>query len=92
LYGVPDPALPGVGVFADPRLQALHDDWLALGIVSYAAALQVGVAIEERDILDLQAAIAGTSVKPLVTTYAHLLAGSERHLRSFSRQLEKTTP
>lgn len=89
LYGIADPALPNIGDFADPALQALHDELLALGMVSFVEALQVGVTIEETDIVDLQAAIDGTASVPLRTTYQHLLKGSENHLRAFIKVLER---
>ncbi len=87
LYGIADPALPNVGDFADPEPQALHDELLALGMVSFVDALRVGVTIEETDIVDLQAAIDGTTSVPLRTTYQHLPKGSENHLRAFIKVL-----
>lgn len=89
IYGVADTALPGIGTYSDPRLQAYHDELLALGMVSYVEALKVGVIIEKQDILDLEAAIDGTASRPLQTTYGHLLAGSRNHLRSFEKLLAK---
>ena len=88
LYGIDDPATDQIGVFTDPELQALHDELLALGIASRVAALEVGVAIEEADMTDLQAAIDGTTSVPLQVTYEHLLTGSEHHLASFIKELE----
>ena len=92
LYGITDPALPGVGVFTNPALQAMHDELLAQGMASYTAALSVGVTIEETDIVDLDAAIDGTESRPLTQTYEHLLSGSERHLRSFLKLLGRELP
>ena len=88
LYGIDDPATDQVGVFTDPALQALHDELLALGMVSRLAALGVGVTIEETDMIDLQAAIDGTTSVPLQVTYEHLMTGSEHHLASFVKELE----
>lgn len=88
LYGIEDPATDQVGVFTDPELQALHDELLALGVVSRVAALEVGVTIEETDMIDLQAAIDGTTSVPLRITYENLLRGSEHHLASFIKELE----
>lgn len=87
LYGIDDPALPAIGVFANPDLQALHDELLALGMVSRVAALGVGVTIEETDMIDLRVAIDGTTSVPLQATYENLLNGSERHLASFIEEL-----
>jgi hypothetical protein len=92
LYGISDPALPSVGVFRDPALQALHDELLAAGMISEVAALGVGVTIEETDIVDLDAAIEETSSRPLRQTYEHLLNGSENHLRSFLKVLDRVAP
>jgi hypothetical protein len=89
LYGIEDPATDQIGVFTDPDLQALYDDLLALGMVSYVEALKVGVAIEETDLTDLEAAIDGTDSVPLARTYQQLLTGSEHHLAAFTRLLAK---
>ena len=88
LYGIDDPATDQIGVFTDPEQQALHDELLALGVVSRVAALEVGVTIEEADMTDLQAAIDGTTSVPLQVTYEHLMTGSEHHLASFIKELE----
>ena len=89
LYGIDDPAQPGTGVFTDPGLQALYDQLLGLGMVSYVEALKVGVIIEEADLTDLEVAIEGTDSVPLARTYQHLLTGSEHHLAAFTRLLAK---
>ncbi len=89
LYGIGDPATDVVGAFTDPDLQALYDDLLALGMVSYVDALKVGVLIEEADLTDLELAIDGTDSVPLARTYEHLLRGSEHHLAAFTRSLAK---
>jgi hypothetical protein len=58
-YALADPAAAtGLGQFADPRLQVLYDQLVAGGSVSLVEALKVGAAIEEIDIIDLQAALA----------------------------------
>lgn len=82
-YGIPDPALPGVGAFANPALQALYDALVARGSASLVDALGVGGFIEETDMVDLQAAIAGTTHADIATMYANLLAGSVNHLQAF---------
>jgi hypothetical protein len=89
LYGIEDPAMDAPGFFSVEELQDMYDALLAKGWISYADALEVGVAIEEEDIVDLAAAIAGTSSRPLTTTYQHLLNGSENHLRSFEKLLSR---
>ncbi|NJD31399.1 MAG: DUF2202 domain-containing protein [Gammaproteobacteria bacterium] len=87
LYGVNDPALPAIGAFTNPDLQALYNTLLTRGSQGYLEALEVGVEIEEGDIIDLERALDGTDVKPLVRTYEHLLNGSENHLSSFEKLL-----
>lgn len=89
LYGIPDVALPDVGAFYDQDLQQMYFDFVAEGSVSYLDALFVGVAIEEADLVDLTVAIDGTDSRPLKRTYSHLLIGSQHHLDSFIRLLEK---
>ena len=88
-YGIDDPAQEGTGVFTDQSLQALYDQLLGLGMVSYVEALKVGVMIEEADLADLEVAIEGTDSVPLARTYKHLLTGSEHHLAAFTRLLAK---
>ena len=89
LYDVPDVALPAVGAFYDQRLQKLYDDLVKEGLVGYVEALLVGVAIEEADMVDLSDAIDETDSRPLKKTYSHLLIGSQHHLDSFIKLLEK---
>jgi hypothetical protein len=89
-YGIEDPAADlGIGEFSVPELQTMYDSLVAKGSVSYMAALKVGVTIEEEDIEDLEAAIDETDAVPLEITYVHLLNGSENHLASFIKVLER---
>lgn len=91
-YGLTDPVGDNTrGVFVDPDLQALYDQLVASGSQSLAAALRVGAAIEEIDILDLDEAIAQTSQADIVQVYQSLRAGSENHLRAFVSSLEQQT-
>ena len=83
-----DPALPAVGMFGDPKLQALYDELVVRGQQSATEALYVGAAIEEIDILDLEKAIAETDQPDLRRSYENLLAGSGNHLRAFVRNIE----
>jgi len=88
-YGLPDPASSERGVFNDEELQGLYDLLVAKGDDSYIDGLEVGVIIEETDIVDLQEAIAFTDHLDLVTAYEHLIEGSKNHLRAFVDTLEK---
>lgn len=76
-----------VGVFANEDLQALYDQLVESGSQSVSDALMAGGAIEEIDILDLQAAIANTDKANLQQVYTNLLNGSYNHLRAFSTNL-----
>lgn len=90
LYGIPDPAADkDIGEFSVPALQTMYDTLVAQGNVSYVEALKAGVTIEEEDIEDLEAAIDETDAVPLEITYVHLLNGSENHLASFIKVLER---
>ena len=83
-YGLPDPAADNApGEFEDATLKKLHDELVARGAPSTLAALQVGVAIEELDIRDIEAARPSISHADIVTTYDNLTRGSRNHLRSF---------
>jgi hypothetical protein len=89
LYGIPDPAIDKIGEFSVDELQTMYDTLVAQGNGSYQEALKVGVFIEEEDIKDLEAAIGETDKVPLEVTYVHLLNGSENHLASFIKVLER---
>lgn len=89
-YGLDDPAAGNdVGTFTDPTLQSLYDELTASGRVSPAAALRVGAAIEEIDIIDLQEHIAETDKMDIVRVYENLMHGSRNHLRAFVSTLER---
>lgn len=91
-YELADPAAGNeVGQFTNPDLQALYDQLLVEGSVSAAAALKVGAAIEEIDILDLQERLAQTQAADVAQLFANLMAGSENHLRAFVTNLERQT-
>lgn len=84
-YGLTDPVgNNGVGVFTDPRLQALYDQLFAQGSVSVLAAYQVGVTIEQTDIADLTNALTFVDNPDIVRVYTNLLQASRSHLRAFA--------
>ena len=88
LYGIADPTDGyAVGKFPTAATQKLYDDLVAKGSASRAAAIQVGNSIEKMDIADLKAAIAQTDEAALDRVYGSLLAGSQRHLQAFERNL-----
>ncbi len=87
-YGLEDPAL-GPGKFSNPELQKMYDDLIAMGNLSASEALQVGVIIEETDILDLQEGLTAAAHKDIKRVYQNLMAGSENHLAAFQTELDK---
>ena len=91
-YGIADPAAgKAVGGFTDPTLQVLYHQLIAQGNQSLSAALKVGGAIEEIDILDLKERVASTAHADIKTVYNNLLNGSYNHLRSFVNTLKTQT-
>lgn len=88
-YGLPDPAADREpGVFAHPELQALYEELTAQGGESPEAALMVGAAIEEIDLLDIQAALHdAVDNEDIALVYGNLMRGSRNHLRAFVANL-----
>lgn len=87
-YKLPDPAShTGTGVFVDPELQTMFNALMSQGQTSLSAALQVGAAIEDLDIKDLNERIAQTDNPDVKLVYMNLLKGSRNHLRSFVSKL-----
>jgi len=85
-YGLADPIGSNeVGVFTDPALQTLFDTLVAQGSASEAEALKAGVAVETKDIADLEALIALTTHSDIKEVAQNLLDGSRKHLAAFSR-------
>ena len=72
------------GVFRDAELQKLYNDLIAQGSVNVAAAMQVGVAIEELDIADLKKIMVTPAPADVKLAYDLLLKGSYNHLAAFS--------
>jgi len=92
LYGLEDPVgLNDIGEFTDQTIQDLYWELVGQGSLSLEDAYWVGVAIETRDITDLQAAIDATTKDPLLRSYGNLLEGSLRHLDAFNAQLGWST-
>ena len=88
---IADPRSSQVGIFTNPDLQSLYTKLVAQGNQSALEAAKVGVAIEELDIGDLKKFIADTPAidADVQTMLDTLLAGSERHLVAFTRQVDK---
>jgi hypothetical protein len=85
-FEIADPTLTGVGVFSNPNLQALYDQFVSQGS-TVEAALAIGAYIEELDIADLKKLLDETDNADLELVYGNLLKGSENHLRAFVNTL-----
>lgn len=84
-YGIADPSSGRpAGSYADPALQALYDQWKAQGLTSQTEAAKVGVALEQRDIADLEKAIATTTQADVKQVLTRLLEASKHHLAAFT--------
>ena len=75
------------GTFDDPVLQEMYDTLLAQGAESVTGALEVGKAIEEKDMVDIAEAIEDVEGTTLAGVYENLLAGSANHLEAFDSLL-----
>lgn len=88
-YAITDPVTnDSIGVFQNDDLQALYNTLVAQGSESLEAALRVGAAIEEIDILDLVEQV-DTVVdnEDIKLVYGNLTRGSRNHLRAFNSNL-----
>jgi len=86
-YHVTYPATNPPGVFTNGDIQGLYDGFYNEGRFSLLNALQVGVTIEETDMLDLVAELEKTGKKDIIKVYNNLLFGSQKHLGAFNYQL-----
>ena len=88
-YSITDPVVNDeIGVFVNVDLQKLYDNLFAEGSSSLLAALKVGAAIEEIDILDLEKQLEEVvDNKDVSIVYGNLLRGSKNHLRAFVRNI-----
>lgn len=83
-YDVADPSAgKKAGSYADPTLQERYDGWLADGQKSLDAAYDVGVALEKRDIADLEDTVASVSQADAKQVFTMLLNASRHHLAAF---------
>lgn len=88
-YGVNDPVFTDAeGVFTDPELQSLYTELVQQGEGSIGDALEVGIAIEEVDIKDLDAAIKNTARRDIRNVYSNLQEASGHHLDAFTNALD----
>lgn len=91
-YKLPDPVgSNGIGVFSDQTLQSLYNTLIAKGAVSGLEALKVGGLIEEKDMIDIKAAIERSQQDAIDAVYESLICGSRNHLRSFATNIQALT-
>jgi hypothetical protein len=88
-YRLTDPVVDDtVGVFVNPDLASLFTTLMARGSQNSVEALYVGAAIEELDMIDLQAAIDATDNPDIQQLYENLMSGSRNHLRAYVGHIE----
>jgi len=88
-YRLTDPVVDDtVGVFVNPDLASLYTTLVARGSQNPVEALYVGAAIEELDMIDLQAAIDASDNADIRQLYENLMSGSRNHLRAYVGQIE----
>lgn len=89
-YGLVNPTTDNPpGVFVNEELQLFYNDLIEMGSISKKEAINVGVIIEEKDIVDIQEyldfVIISTDIEQV---YNNLLSGSVKHLAAFSKRIE----
>ena len=85
-YNIVDPTIGlAEGEFVDQELQALYDSLLASGSVDRAGAIAAGIAVEEKDIADIEVMLASDLPSDVVSVLERLLSGSQNHLAAFLR-------
>lgn len=85
-YGVADPSAGlAPGTYADPTIQALYDELSAQGLTSVAEAYQVGIAVEQRDIADLEETLGAVDQTDVQLVLTRLMNASENHLAAFEK-------
>jgi hypothetical protein len=85
-YGVSMP-VPDQGALENQTLVQIYTDLLSRGNRSGEEALMAAATFEEISIMDLQKEIASTDNQEVIAVYQGLLAGSRKHLRSYSSAL-----
>lgn len=73
--------------YHNATIQSLYNSLAAQGDASLTGALEASLAVEERDIADLDHALAGTTRADIIQVYSNLRRGSENHKSAFLRQL-----
>jgi hypothetical protein len=85
-YNIVDPTVGlAEGEFVNQDLQALYDTLLASGSVDRAGAIAAGIAVEEKDIADIEVMLASDLPSDVASVLERLLSGSQNHLAAFLR-------
>ena len=85
-YGIKDPTIgKAVGKFNSAALTALYKKLIADGSLSSVAALNAGIAVEEKDIADIKKILKVTQPTDVKYVLDRLIAGSYNHLAAFTR-------
>ena len=91
-YDVADPSAgKPAGTYADATLQANYTAWLEQGKFSLDTAYDVGVALEEADIVDLRSSIKTVTEADVRLVLTRLLNASEHHLNAYQQAADGTT-
>ncbi len=88
-YGLKTPSDQTPGVYQNPDIARAYEDFVGQGSRSLTDAFQVGIAIEEMDIQDLQEAIELSGNEDVKFVLNQLLMGSQNHLAAFQRQANR---
>jgi hypothetical protein len=85
-YGIKDPTIgKAVGKFNNATLAAFYKKLIADGSVSLVAALNAGIAVEKKDIADIEKILKVKQPADVKLVLDRLLAGSYNHLAAFTR-------
>jgi hypothetical protein len=85
-YGIKDPTIgKAVGKFNSAALSTLYKKLIADGSVSLVAALNAGIAVEKKDIADIDKILLIKQPADVKLVLDRLLAGSYNHLAAFTR-------
>jgi hypothetical protein len=87
-YGLGDHRIGNASAgYTDPVIQSLYTTLAAQGDASQTGAFEASLAVEVRDIADLDKALANTTRADITQVYSNLRRGSENHKSAFLRQL-----
>ncbi|PKG31259.1 DUF2202 domain-containing protein [Methanoregula sp.] len=87
-YGLPSDRIGNASAgYYNPVIRSLYYSFLQEGAVSQTGALEAGLAVEIRDIADLDNAIANTTRPDILQVRNNLRQGSENHKSAFLRAL-----